>query len=74
MCVAVPGRVVSISDGPAPSRPGLVEFGPGDVREIDLAMLPDAVVGDYVITHSGFAIRKVSEEHGLTAYRPISLS
>jgi len=69
MCVAAPGRVVSVSDGRGPMRPGLVELADGDVQEIDLAMVPDAGVGDYVITHSGFAVRRVDEEAAMAAYR-----
>jgi hydrogenase expression/formation protein HypC len=73
MCVAVPGRVVSLSEGRSPSRPALVEFGSGDIREVDLAMLPDAGIGDYVITHSGFAIRTVSEMSAAEAYQRLSV-
>jgi len=69
MCVAAPGRVVSVDEGREPMRPGLVELADGDVREIDLAMVPEAEVGDYVITHSGFAVRRVDEETAMAAYR-----
>lgn len=72
MCVAVPGRVLAVSEGKAPSRPALVEFARGDVREIDLAMVPGAGVGDHVITHSGFAIRRVSEQSAAEAYQRLS--
>lgn len=61
MCVAIPGRIVSIGQGVGPSRPSLVAYGDSELREIDLALLPDATVGDYVLVHSGFAIRRVSE-------------
>lgn len=69
MCVAVPGRIVSISEGPGPSRPAEVRFGGDETREIDLAMVPEAEVGDYVITHSGFAITLVSETAALESYK-----
>ena len=68
MCVAVPGRVISIATGRGPSRPAQVVFGGGDPREVDLAMLPDAAVGDYVIVHSGFAIRTVTEQSAIESY------
>lgn len=58
MCVAVPGRVVAIEEG---SRTASVVFG--DVhRRVDLTLTPEVCVGDWVITHSGFALRRISEE------------
>ena len=68
MCVAVPGRVVSISEGQAPSRPAQVVFGGGQPHEVDLAMLPDVGVGDYVIVHSGFAIKTVTPQSAVESY------
>lgn len=61
MCVAIPGRIISINRGHGPSRPGLVLFAEGEPREIDLALLPEVTVGEYVLVHSGFAFRRVSE-------------
>lgn len=61
MCVAIPGRIVSIGERAGPSI--LARAGFGDVeREVDLAMVPEAKVGDHVIVHSGFAIRLISED------------
>jgi hydrogenase expression/formation protein HypC len=40
---------------------GKVDFG-GIVRETSLAYVPEAVVGDYVIVHAGFAISRLDEE------------
>jgi hydrogenase expression/formation protein HypC len=59
MCLGVPGRVVAISDGAGLSM-GTVDFG-GVVREVCLAYVPEARVGDYVIVHVGFAISLVDE-------------
>lgn len=72
MCVAIPGRVVSIAEVPGPSRPAQVVFGSSGARDVDLAMVPDADVGDYVIVHSGFAISKVSEKSAMESYRLIA--
>jgi hydrogenase expression/formation protein HypC len=61
MCVAVPGRVISIeapSTGAVWSR---VEFG-DRVLKINLVMLPDVSIGDHVLVHSGYAIRTVSPQ------------
>jgi hydrogenase expression/formation protein HypC len=73
MCVAIPGRVVSIPDSAGPSRPALAVFGDNEPREVDLAMLPDVEVGDYVIVHSGFAISRVSEASALESYELFGL-
>lgn len=69
MCVAVPGRVISISSGTAGSRPAVVSFPGGMERRIDLAMVPEARVDDYVVTHSGFAISVITEEEADTTMR-----
>lgn len=59
MCVSVPGRIVSIGEQAGPSIPARVVFGEIE-RDVDLAMVPEAKVGDQVIVHSGYAIRVVS--------------
>lgn len=59
MCLAVPGKVLSLS-GMDIDRVGRVSFG-GTVREVNLAWVPEAKVGDYVIVHVGFAISVVEE-------------
>jgi hydrogenase expression/formation protein HypC len=59
MCLAIPGRILSADEGGL-LRVGQVDFG-GVQREICLAYLPEAVVGDYVIVHAGFAISRLNE-------------
>jgi hydrogenase expression/formation protein HypC len=61
MCLAVPGRIRSISGDDPLTRMGKVDFG-GVIKEIALAYVPDAGVGDYVLVHVGFAISKVDEK------------
>lgn len=61
MCLAVPGKILSISGGDSLSRQGKVSFG-GISREVSLAFVPEANVGDYVIVHVGFALSKVDEK------------
>jgi hydrogenase expression/formation protein HypC len=60
MCLAVPGKIISISGASALERSGRVSFG-GVVKEVSLAYVPEAEVGDYVIVHVGFALSKVDE-------------
>ena len=55
MCLAVPGRVLSVSGEDPLMRVGRVDFG-GVVKEINLAFAPGATVGDHVLVHVGFAI------------------
>lgn len=56
MCVAVPGRITSIGEAAPGLLPAQVEF-PDRTMTVNLVMLPEARVGDHVITHSGYAIR-----------------
>jgi hydrogenase expression/formation protein HypC len=60
MCLAVPGKIVSVS-GSGLERMGKVSFG-GIFKEANLAYVPEAQVGDYVIVHVGFALSMVDEE------------
>jgi hydrogenase expression/formation protein HypC len=59
MCLAVPGRIESIYSERG-TRMGKVNFG-GLVKEVCLAYLPEAIVGDYTIVHVGFAISRIDE-------------
>lgn len=56
MCLAVPGKIISIDDHDDPFlRTGRVSFG-GVIKDVSLAYVPDAKVGDYAIVHVGFAL------------------
>lgn len=61
MCLAVPGRIVSISGEDPLERKGKINFG-GIFKEVNLAYVPEAKVGDYAIVHVGFAISLVDKE------------
>ncbi len=61
MCLAIPGKVLTIEGEDQVSRTGRVSFG-GAVREVSLACVPEARVGDYVMVHVGMAISVVDEE------------
>jgi hydrogenase expression/formation protein HypC len=60
MCLAVPGRVLSITevDGTLMAQ---VDFG-GVRKEVCLQYIPDAQVGEYVVVHVGFAIQRLDEQ------------
>ena len=59
MCLAIPGKVLSVEEGPG--RLAKVQFG-GILRTASLDLVPEAGVGDYVLVHVGFAISKIDEE------------
>ena len=61
MCLAIPARIVEITQETGPLRMGRVDFG-GVARETCLVYTPEAQVGDYVIVHAGFAISRLDEE------------
>lgn len=66
MCLAVPGKIVEVSEinGGIMAR---VQFG-GVTRQVSLDFLPEAQVGDYVMVHVGFAISRVDEEEAERTY------
>ena len=59
MCLAVPGRIVSIAERDDTLMAD-VDFG-GVTKDVCLAYVPDAVVGEYVVVHVGFAIQRLDE-------------
>jgi hydrogenase expression/formation protein HypC len=61
MCLAVPGKILSIDDSQGElMKIGRVSFG-GIVKDVNLAYVPEAKVDDYVIVHVGFALNTVDE-------------
>lgn len=56
MCLAIPMKVIERTD-----ERGKVEQG-GVIREVSFVMLPEVVLGDYVLVHAGFAIERLDEE------------
>lgn len=61
MCLGVPGQILTLS-GEGDTQVGLVDFG-GVQREVGMAIVDEPVaVGDHVLVHVGFAIRRIPEE------------
>jgi len=73
MCVAVPGRVEWIGSTSDASIPGRVNTGDAS-HEVNLVMVPQAGVGDYVIAHSGYAIRVVPAAEAEETRRQLGLT
>jgi hydrogenase expression/formation protein HypC len=61
MCVAIPGRVVSLGVVTGISHPGRVVIL-GVERDVDMVMVPEVEIGDYVVVHSGYAIENIPGE------------
>ena len=67
MCLAIPGKVIEIFelDGMKTAK---VSFG-GMVKQVCLEYTPEAVPGDYVLVHVGFALSRINEEEAQRTYR-----
>ncbi|MCX6151277.1 MAG: HypC/HybG/HupF family hydrogenase formation chaperone [Ignavibacteriales bacterium] len=61
MCLAIPGKIISIDDTQESPRMAKVNFG-GVIKSVCIDWLPDAKLGEYVMVHVGFAISKVDEK------------
>ncbi len=57
MCLAIPARIEQITA----AESAIVNLG-GVRKEISLALVEDAAVGDYVIVHVGFALQKLDPD------------
>jgi hydrogenase expression/formation protein HypC len=71
MCLAIPGKLTSVTAQLDETfRFGKVSFG-GIMKEVNLSMVPQAQVGDYVLVHVGVAISVVDEEEALKTFEYI---
>ena len=61
MCLGVPGKILSLEPNAIGMMMGKVSFG-GVAKEVCLAYVPEAQVGEYVIVHAGFALNTMNEE------------
>ena len=70
MCLAIPGRIVAISEGEGFDRRGTVDYD-GARQEVSLAYLPETKIGDYVLVHVGFAMTLLDGEEAERILREI---
>ena len=63
MCLAIPSKIVKIENGV-----GTIDVD-GVQRTASLLLVEDAVVGDYVIVHAGFALHKIDEADAMESLR-----
>jgi len=67
MCLAIPGKILDLEQKEH-SRLARVQFG-GITRTVSLDFVPEAVVGDYVMVHVGFAISRVDAAEAERTYK-----
>lgn len=58
MCLAIPARITAIDVATDTAKVALGAVS----KEISLALIEDAAIGDYVLVHVGYALNKISEE------------
>jgi hydrogenase expression/formation protein HypC len=66
MCLAIPGQIVEVVD--EPNRLARVEVA-GVRRTVNVGLLDDIAVDDWVLVHVGFAISRVDEEEARATLR-----
>lgn len=67
MCLAVPGEVLQIDPGDPLYRKARISFG-GVVKEVSLALTPEARKGSYVLVHAGVAITVIDEPEAMRIF------
>ena len=68
MCLAIPGKLIEISQDADGVRVGKANFG-GIVKQVCLEYTPEVEMGDYVLVHVGFALSRVDEDEAQRTYR-----
>ena len=61
MCLAIPGKIISIVESGAELKTAKVSFA-GIVKEVCIQWIEEPKIGDYVLVHAGFALNKVDEK------------
>jgi hydrogenase expression/formation protein HypC len=70
MCLAIPGKLLEISQDSHGVRMGKANFG-GIVKQVCLEYTPEVQTGDYVLVHVGFALSKVDEAEAARTYQAL---
>ena len=69
MCLAIPGKLLAITAQLDETfRTGKVSFG-GIQKEVNLFMVPEAKIGDYILVHVGVAISVVDEDEAKQTFK-----
>jgi hydrogenase expression/formation protein HypC len=56
VCLAFPGKIIAIKNQQATA-----DFD-GMQKDVNIALVSDIEIGDYVIVHAGFAIQQLTKE------------
>ncbi|MDP3352559.1 MAG: HypC/HybG/HupF family hydrogenase formation chaperone [Flavobacteriaceae bacterium] len=68
MCLAIPGKLIEITDQlDEIFRVGKVSFD-GVIKQVSLTLVPEAKIGDYVMVHVGAAISIIDEEEAIKTF------
>lgn len=60
MCLAIPGKLISIEETNTIISKGKVDFN-GVTKDVILSYVPEAQINDYVLVHAGFAMSVINE-------------
>ena len=63
MCLGIPGKITEIYEKDS-LQMGKIDFG-GVMKEVCLAYVPEAQVGQYALIHVGFALSVMDEDEAL---------
>lgn len=61
MCLAVPGKILSVDSSVPDLKMAKVDFG-GVIKNICIEWI-DASEGEYILAHAGMAISKIDKEY-----------
>jgi hydrogenase expression/formation protein HypC len=71
MCLAIPGKILSVRGDDPLVRTARIDFG-GVIKEISLAYTPEAAPGQYVLAHVGFAMALIDEAQAAEVLETLS--
>ena len=75
MCLAVPGKIVTVSqtsDDPVMGSVATVDYQ-GSRMDVSLAMTPEARVGDWILVHAGFAMTVLDEADAMETWKYLNM-
>ena len=71
MCLAIPGKLISIKDSSNPIfKTGKVSFD-GVIKQVNLSLVPEAEINDYVVVHVGAAISTIDEKEARKTFEAL---
>jgi hydrogenase expression/formation protein HypC len=68
MCLAIPGKILSIDGDDLAFRAATVDFC-GIRKNVSLAFTPEAKLGDFVLVHVGFALTRIDEDEAARTFK-----